>query len=128
MYKLYLMSRVDEGLAEPARLMKYGHFYTDYTLKGFRLYFFGAQHWLENISFALIQVSHSARYRTAHPARYPPRDGTVFRNALRRHEYPQGTVSRRGAARCGHAIADRNHPQHVCSPSRRPWAESPAAS
>ena len=53
-----------------------GH--ADYTLKGFRLYFFGAQHWLENISFALIQVSHSARYRTAHPARYPSRHGTVF--------------------------------------------------
>ena len=36
MYKLYLMSRVDEGLAEPARLMKYGHFYT-----GEELGFFG---------------------------------------------------------------------------------------
>ena len=35
-YKLYLMSRVDEGLAEPARLMKYGHFYT-----GEELGFFG---------------------------------------------------------------------------------------
>ena len=37
MYKLYLMSRVDEGLAEPARLMKYGHFFT-----GENLVFFGS--------------------------------------------------------------------------------------
>jgi hypothetical protein len=36
-YKLYLMSREDEGLAEPARLMKYGHFYT-----GENLVFFGS--------------------------------------------------------------------------------------
>ena len=31
-HKLYLMSREDKGLAEPARLMKYGHFYTGQTL------------------------------------------------------------------------------------------------
>jgi hypothetical protein len=45
---------VKGGLDNERTLSKYGHFYTDYKRHDWRVFFFGIQHWLENISFAMF--------------------------------------------------------------------------
>jgi len=57
-YRIFRHNHISKGgLASHRTLLKYGHFYTDYTTNDWRVYFFGIQHWCENISFAMFAVS-----------------------------------------------------------------------
>ncbi len=55
-WRVHVYQQSEGGLGNSHVLLKYGNFYTDYKLDGWRLHFFVVQHWCENMAFGFISV------------------------------------------------------------------------
>ena len=79
----------DGGLGSYHVLVKYGNFYTDYKLDGWRVHFFVIQHWCENMAFGFISVRlhiHFPHYFEGHTCMHSGNYGE-FRRVNPKHHH-----------------------------------------